>query len=138
MRRILQELRREIEHITDEAPAGPGELDPRRLGDRDLERLGALLPRAESDLKRLAREESTEPRRLVRPREEFLAGKPNPETWRRHWAQNPGADPPPEDAYVGRLSDEEWAELEALLKKARVPEPWEGDERHVPGEKLPQ
>lgn len=117
LRRLLRDLRKEVERITDAAPAGPGELDVSRLDDAELDRLEGLL----------ARVGSQKPRREVRPRAEVLAGKENPATWERHWASNPGVEAPPVVAYVGRLNDEELRELEALLEKAAIPEAWEGE-----------
>lgn len=118
LERILRELREQVEKITDDAPAGPGELDFARLDDEELERLEALLARVGSEA----------PRQETRPREKVLAGKQNPETWRRHWDSNPGATPPPERRVTGRLSEAERAEANTLLRRATVPEGWEGEE----------
>lgn len=119
LRRLLQQLRQEVEKITDEAPAGPGELDVSKLSDDELRRLVQLLARAGSD----------EPRQETRPRAAVLAGMGewSRATRERAWAAGLGT-PPPEKAGTGCLSDEERAELNDLLAKATVPEEWEGEE----------
>lgn len=118
LERILRELRKQLEEMTEEAPAGPGELAPARLADEELERLEALMARVGSD----------EPHQEIKPRARVLAGKARPETWVRHWAQNPGANPPPEEEVTGALSGAELRELDTLLRRATVPEGWEGEE----------
>lgn len=119
LQRILQQLREEVEKITDEAPAGPGELDVSRLSDEQLARLEALLARVGSE----------EPRRVTRPRQKVLAGMGERAraTRERAWASGLGTAPP-EEKVTGRLSDEERAEANALLAAAEVPEPWAGEE----------
>lgn len=42
LRRILREVRQEVDRITDKAPAGPGDLELSSLVDEELDRLEQL------------------------------------------------------------------------------------------------